>query len=298
MVRLNKAFTVSLSALIPLAVATPVYAEWGLNLPTPVTPIGEGILNLHNWILLICTIIFVGVFSVMFYSLYAHRKSKGHKPSQFSHSTFAEITWTVIPTLILIGMAIPSTAMLIEMEDTSEADLTVKITGYQWKWRYDYLDSGVQFYSNLSTDRNEILNKNEKGENYLLEVDNQVVLPIGKKIRFLITANDVIHSWWVPQLAVKKDAIPGFINEVWTKINEPGIYRGQCTELCGREHGFMPVVVKAVSEEEFDAWVAENAPKEEQAEETQSGVSGGQTLVAVSAISTEDGTDDPAPAIR
>jgi cytochrome c oxidase subunit 2 len=184
------------------------------------------------------------------------------------------------------------------MEDTSEADLTVKITGYQWKWRYDYLDSGVQFYSNLSTDRNEILNKNEKGENYLLEVDNQVVLPVGKKIRFLITANDVIHSWWVPQLAVKKDAIPGFINEVWTKINEPGIYRGQCTELCGREHGFMPVVVKAVSEEEFDAWVAENAPKEEQAEETQSGGSGGQTLVAVNAISTEDGADDPAPAIR
>ena len=297
MLRFNRVITVFMSSLVPLAAADSAYAEWGLNLPTPVTPIGDGILTLHNWILLISTLIFVGVFSVMFYSIYAHRKSKGHKASQFSHSTFAEVTWTVIPTLILIGMAIPSTAMLIEMEDTSEAELTVKITGYQWKWRYDYLESGVYFYSNLSTDRNEILNNSEKGENYLLEVDREVVLPVGKKIRFLITANDVIHSWWVPQLAVKKDAIPGFINEVWTKIDEPGIYRGQCTELCGREHGFMPVVVRAVSEEEFEAWIAENAPKDEQAGMGSSN-SERRMLIAEASVSILDGADHSVPAVR
>ena len=297
MLRLNKALTAAVAALMPLAVATPVHAEWGLNIPTPVTPIGEGILDLHNMILLICTIIFIAVFSVMFYSLYAHRKSKGHKASQFSHSTFAEVTWTIIPTLILIGMAIPSTAMLIEMEDTTEADMTVKVTGYQWKWRYDYLDSGVSFYSNLATDRAEILNEKEKGENYLLEVDREVVLPIGKKIRFLVTADDVIHSWWVPKLAVKKDAIPGFINEIWTRINEPGIYRGQCTELCGKDHGFMPVVVRAVTQEEFDAWVAEHAPKDEQADATPS-VSGGVSLIADNAQNYDGSAVETVQAVR
>jgi cytochrome c oxidase subunit 2 len=265
MLRINK-LPIVLSALAAtLLVATPVSAEWGLNLPTPVTPIGEEILNLHNLILLICTIIFIGVFSVMFYSLYAHRKSKGHKAAQFSHSTRAEIIWSVIPALILIGMAIPSTATLIHMEDTAEADMTVKITGYQWKWRYDYIDSGVGFYSNLGTDRAEILNQKEKGEHYLLEVDTDLVLPVGKKIRFLITANDVIHAWWVPELAVKKDAIPGFINEVWTRIDKPGVYRGQCAELCGKDHGFMPIVVRAVPEQEFDAWIVDKLSKEAEA---------------------------------
>ena len=265
MLRINK-LPIVLSALAAtLLVATPVSAEWGLNLPTPVTPIGEEILNLHNLILLICTIIFVGVFSVMFYSLYAHRKSKGHKAAQFSHSTRAEIIWSVIPALILIGMAIPSTATLIHMEDTAEADMTVKITGYQWKWRYDYIDSGVGFYSNLGTDRAEILNQKEKGEHYLLEVDTDLVLPVGKKIRFLITANDVIHAWWVPELAVKKDAIPGFINEVWTRIDKPGVYRGQCAELCGKDHGFMPIVVRAVPEQEFDAWIVDKLSEEAEA---------------------------------
>lgn len=256
MLRFDKVLVVPAVTVALLATAMPAGAEWGLNLPTPVTPIGEEILSLHNLIMLICAIIFVAVFGVMFYSLYAHRKSKGHEAAQFSHSTKAEIVWSVVPALILIGMAIPSTATLIHMEDTTEADLTVKVTGFQWKWRYDYIDSGVHFYSNLSTDRAQILNRVEKGPNYLLEVDNELVLPVGKKVRFLVTANDVIHAWWVPELAVKKDAIPGFVNEVWTRIDKPGTYRGQCAELCGKDHGFMPIVVKAVPEAEFDAWIS------------------------------------------
>ncbi|MDJ0955730.1 MAG: cytochrome c oxidase subunit II [Arenicellales bacterium] len=267
MFRLEKVLAALTTTFALLTMAAPVGAEtqrWGLNLPTPVSPIGHEILELHNWIMLICAIIFVAVFAVMFYSIYAHRKSKGHEASQFSHSTFAEILWTVVPVLILVGMAIPATATLINMEDTSEADLTVKITGYQWKWNYEYMDYGVSFYSNLATPREQIENKAEKGEHYLLEVDKHVVLPVNKKIRFLLTANDVIHSWWVPEIAVKKDAIPGYINEIWTLIEKPGIYRGQCTELCGKDHGFMPVVVEAVTEEEFDAWVAKKVAEQEQ----------------------------------
>lgn len=250
------------AAIIGLAVpwlpVVPAMADYGLNLPPPVSPIGDEILSLHNLIMLICLIIFVVVFSFMFYSIYAHRKSKGHKAAQFSHSTRLEIVWSVIPFVILIGMAIPSTATLIRMEDTSQADVTVKITGYQWKWRYEYLDHGIAFNSNLSTPRDQIENRSAKGDNYLLEVDKPLVLPTGTKVRFLITANDVIHSWWVPELAVKKDAIPGFINEIWTLIKKPGIYRGQCTELCGKDHGFMPVVVDARSPEDFQAWLAAN----------------------------------------
>lgn len=265
MLRLNRVLAFATSAVLS-TMAIPARAEWGLNLPTPVTPIGEEILSLHNLIMLICAVIFVGVFSVMFYSLYAHRKSKGHEAAQFSHSTKAEIVWSVIPALILVGMAIPSTATLVHMEDTTEADLTVKITGFQWKWRYDFVDSGVHFYSNLATERAQILNEVEKGPHYLLEVDNELVLPVGKKIRFLVTANDVIHSWWVPQLAVKKDAIPGYVNEIWTRIDEPGTYRGQCAELCGKDHGFMPIVVKAVPEQEFDSWIATKLAAQEGSE--------------------------------
>jgi cytochrome c oxidase subunit 2 len=250
------------AAIIGLAVpwlpVVPAMADYGLNLPPPVSPIGDEILSLHNLIMLICLIIFVVVFSFMFYSIYAHRKNKGHKAAQFSHSTRLEIVWSVIPFVILIGMAIPSTATLIRMEDTSQADVTVKITGYQWKWRYEYLDHGIAFNSNLSTPRDQIENRSAKGDNYLLEVDKPLVLPTGTKVRFLITANDVIHSWWVPELAVKKDGIPGFINESWTLIKKPGIYRGQCTELCGKDHGFMPVVVDARSPEDFQAWLAAN----------------------------------------
>lgn len=232
------------------------FAEYGLNLQPPVTPVAQKILSLHNLILGICVAIFVIVFSFMFWAIFAHRKSRGVKPAKFHDNTALEIIWTVIPFLILVSMAIPSAATLIEMENVSKSDMTVKITGYQWKWQYEYPDHGVSFFSNLATPREQIENKAQKGEHYLLEVDNPIVLPTGKKVRFVITANDVIHAWWVPQLGVKKDAIPGFVNEVWTRIDQPGTYRGQCAELCGKDHGFMPIVVQAVTPEEFDKWVS------------------------------------------
>ena len=236
--------------------APAVFAEYGLNFPKPVTPVAHKILELHNMILLICVIIFVIVFGVMFYSIFAHRKSRGYKPAKFHDNATLEVVWTVIPFLILVSMAIPSTATLLEMSDTSKSDLTVKITAYQWKWKYDYPDQDVGFFSTLATPRDQIDNKTSKGEHYLLEVDNPIVVPVGKKVRFLVTANDVIHSWWVPQLGVKKDAIPGFINEFWVRADEAGTFRGQCAELCGKDHGFMPIVVNAVSPEDFTKWVA------------------------------------------
>ena len=236
--------------------APAVFAEYALNFQKPVTPVAHKILELHNMILLICVIIFVIVFGVMFYSIFAHRKSRGYKPAKFHDNATLEVVWTVIPFLILVSMAIPSTATLLEMSDTSKSDLTIKITGYQWKWKYDYPDQDVSFFSTLATPRDQIDNKAAKGEHYLLEVDNPIVVPVGKKVRFLVTANDVIHSWWVPQLGVKKDAIPGFINEFWTRADEAGTFRGQCAELCGKDHGFMPIVVNAVSPEDFTKWVA------------------------------------------
>ena len=232
------------------------YGAYGLNLQPPASPIAEEILGLHNMIMVICLIIFVIVFGFMFYSIFAHRKSRGHKAATFHESTTIEIVWTAIPFLILVGMAIPSTATLLKMEDTkSEADIVIKITGYQWKWRYEYPDHDVSFFSSLSTPRDQIENKAEKGKHYLLEVDNPVVIPVGKRVRFLLTANDVIHAWWVPQLGIKKDTIPGFINETWTVASKPGTYRGQCAELCGRDHAYMPIVVVAVSQEQFTQWV-------------------------------------------
>jgi cytochrome c oxidase subunit 2 len=242
---------------VSLWLAAPaVFAEYGLNFQKPVTPVAHKILDLHNMILLICVIIFVIVFGVMFYSIFAHRKSRGYKPAKFHENATIEVIWTVIPFLILVSMAIPSTATLLEMSDTSKSDLTIKITGYQWKWKYDYPDQDVGFFSMLATPRDQIENKAAKGEHYLLEVDNPIVVPVGKKVRFLVTANDVIHSWWVPQLGVKKDAIPGFINEFWVRADEAGTFRGQCAELCGKDHGFMPIVVSAVSQEDFTKWVA------------------------------------------
>lgn len=236
-------------------------AEYGLNLQPPVTSVAERIFELHNLILVICVIIFVVVSGFMFYSIIVHRKSRGFKPAMFHDNVKLEVLWTVIPFLILVGMAIPSTATLVEMRDTRESGMSVVITGYQWRWQYEYLDHDVSFFSTLATPRDQIENRETKGGYYLLEVDNPLVLPVGKKIRLLLTANDVIHSWWVPQLGVKKDTIPGFVNEMWTSIDEPGTYRGQCAELCGKDHAYMPIVVNAVTQEEFDKWVAAQKQK-------------------------------------
>lgn len=249
--RIVSAFVV----LFPLPLA--VFAIQPYNMPVGVTDISHEVFDLHMLIYWICVAIGVGVFSVMIYSMIVHRKSKGHRAAQFHESTTAEILWTISPFVVLVIMAVASAKVLVKMEDVSEADMTVKVTGYQWMWHYDYLDEGVSFYSMLATPREQIYDSQEKGENYLLEVDKQLVLPVGKKVRFLITSNDVLHAWWVPDIAVKKDAIPGFINASWAKINEPGIYRGQCAELCGRDHGFMPIVIRAVMENEYRQWVAD-----------------------------------------
>ncbi|WP_207061450.1 cytochrome c oxidase subunit II [Motiliproteus sp. SC1-56] len=234
----------------------PLLAAWEVNLPIGVTAISRSVHDLHMLIFWVCVAIGVVLFGIMGWALVRHRKSKGFKPHKFHEHPGLEVLWTLIPAAILVFMAIPSAATLIEMYDRDEGDLTVRITGYQWKWRYTYLDEEIDFFSNLSTPQNQINNLTEKGDNYLLEVDRPLVIPAGKKVRFLLTANDVIHSWWVPALAVKKDAIPGFINEAWTRVDEPGIYRGQCTELCGRLHGFMPVVVEVKPEAEYQQWVA------------------------------------------
>ncbi|MCP5169495.1 MAG: cytochrome c oxidase subunit II [Hahellaceae bacterium] len=236
-------------------------AEFTVNMTPGVTDVSQSVYSLHMTIFWICVVIALVVFGVMFWSIIYHRKSKGAQPHPFHESTLVEIAWTIIPLLILVVMAIPATATLVKMYDTSDADVDIKITGYQWKWRYEYLNQNVSFFSNLSTPDDQIQGKAVKGEHYLLEVDEPLVVPVGKKIRFLLTANDVIHSWWVPALAVKKDAIPGFINEAWTRINEPGIYRGQCAELCGQNHGFMPIVVQAVTPDAYQQWLAERQQK-------------------------------------
>ena len=229
-----------------------------VNMSPGVTAVGESIFNLHMIIFWICVIIGVLVFGVMFYSIYYHRKSRGVTPATFHESTKVEIAWTVVPFFILIGMAVPATSTLLEIYNTDEAEMDILITGYQWKWKYEYLSEegeNVSFFSNLRTPQSEIYNNEQKGQHYLLEVDEPVVIPVDTKVRFLITANDVIHAWWVPELAVKKDAIPGFINETWTLATEEGIYRGQCAELCGKDHGFMPIVVNVVSKEEYGEWL-------------------------------------------
>ena len=264
-----------LAFLSPLAAA-----QNQVNMSPGVTEIGADIFELHMLIMWICVVIGVAVFAVMFYSIYAHRKSKGHQASQFHESTKVEVAWTVVPFLILIAMAVPATSTLLEVYDNDEAELDILITGYQWKWKYEYLlESGepVAFFSNLATSQEEIYNTDKKGDNYLLEVDEPLVIPTNTKVRFLVTANDVIHSWWVPEIAVKRDAIPGFINEAWTRVPEEGIYRGQCTELCGAYHGFMPVEVHAVSREEFDAWMA-----------AKRGAAAAQTQLAMQTLSVDD----------
>ena len=246
------------------AIPTSAYAGYGdvLNMPVGVTDISQRVYSLHMTIFWVCCVIGVLVFGVMFYSMFAHRKSKGAKPATFHESTTVEIIWTVVPFIILITMAWPAAKVLIKMEDFSDSEMTVKITGFQWRWHYDYLDEGINYYSQLDQEHNIARAVGSDVdvygiENYLREVDKPLVLPVGKKIRFLHTAADVIHAWWVPDLSVKKDSIPGFINENWAKIEVPGTYRGKCAELCGRDHGFMPIVVKAVPQDEYDAWVAE-----------------------------------------
>ena len=233
-------------------------ADWNaLNMTQGVTDISKEVYELHMLIFWICVVIGLLVFGVMFYSMYAYTKKKNPVPATFHENTKVELAWTIIPFLILIAMAVPASKTLQNIYDDEAGDINIQVVGYQWKWQYRYLEDEISFFSNLMTDQDEIYNKVPKGENYLQEVDEMVLVPTGKKIRFLITANDVIHSWWVPAFAIKQDAIPGFINTAWTVIDEPGVYRGKCTELCGKNHGFMPIVVKAVEQEEYDLWVSE-----------------------------------------
>jgi cytochrome c oxidase subunit 2 len=234
--------------------ASAAHAALEYNLQPPVTPIGEQIFDLHIYIMWICVVIFFGVFAVMFYSIFAHRKSQGHQAAQFHENTMVEVVWTIIPFLILMFMALPATRTILAMKDTTVPDMTIKVTGYQWKWGYDYIDQGFGFVSNLKTPYTQIYNQEIKGEHYLLEVDQPMVVPVGKRIRVLITAGDVIHSWWVPAFGVKQDAIPGFVRDAWFRVDKPGIYRGQCAELCGKEHGFMPVVVEVLPADQYAAW--------------------------------------------
>ena len=236
--------------------------EWRLGLQEQKTALGHAIYDLHSIVVLICLVIFVAVFGAMFYAVWKHRKSVGHQAALFHENTTVEMIWTVIPFLILLGMAWPATKTLLEQRDASAADLTIKATGYQWKWHYDYLQEGVSFYSNLATPRAQIDNQQPKGEHYLLEVDRELVVPVRKKVRILTTAADVLHAWYVPALAVKQDAIPGFVRDTWFRAEEPGVYRGQCAELCGKEHAFMPIVVRAVTQREFDRWVLEEKTRQ------------------------------------
>lgn len=246
-----------------MLIGSPAMAAWSdLNLRVGVTELSREIYGLHMLILWVCVAIAVAVFAVMIYSIATFRKSKGAIPATFDHSTKAEIIWTVIPVIILVAMAIPAAKTLVKIEDTRGSELTVKVTGYQWKWQYEYVDEGVSFFSTLAGPSNaarQLDSGVDPGsvENYLLDVDNPLIVPQGRKVRVLITANDVIHSWWVPDFGMKKDAIPGFINEMWFRADETGTYRGQCAELCGRDHGFMPVVVEVVPADEFDAWLLE-----------------------------------------
>ena len=253
---ITRIISLAVGAILAVFATSAVAQLPAYNMPVGVTDISREVFDLHMLIYWICVAIGLVVYGVMAYSIIQHRRSKRKEAAQFHESSTAEFVWTLIPLLILIGIAVPSAQTLIKMENTGNADMTVKITGYQWLWHYEYLNEDINFYSTLATPREEIYNLRQKDENYLLDVDNELVLPIGKKIRFLVTSNDVIHAWWVPELAVKKDAVPGYINEIWTRIEEPGIYRGQCAELCGRGHAFMPIVVRAVEQAEYEQWAS------------------------------------------
>ena len=245
------------SALLMLSLyQSEVLSDWdALNMREGVTQVSRDVFELHMLIFYICVVIGAVVFSVMFYSLFRYTKKRNPNPSTFHESTKLEVAWTVVPFLILIAMAVPASKTLTEIYDDEEGEINIQVVGYQWKWEYKYLEDDINFFSNLSTDQDEIYNLVPKGENYLLEVDEPLIIPVDTRVRFLITANDVIHSWWVPDFAIKQDAIPGFINTAWTRAEETGIYRGNCTELCGKNHGFMPVVVKVVEKDEYSDWV-------------------------------------------
>ena len=251
-----------------LAAAGPAAADWALDFPASATELGDKVRGLHHMALIVCIVMGVVVFGAIGYSLVKFRKSQGAQAAKFSHSTKAEIIWTVIPVMILVGLAIPTARVLIEMEDTQSADLRILVTGYQWKWRYEYLDHDIDFFSNIdeASKAAAILHSDHsvhEAEHYLRNVDHRMVVPVNRKVKLQLTSNDVIHAWWVPELYVKRDAVPGTINETWFRIREPGVYRGQCAELCGRGHGFMPIVVEALPEEEFDAWVAAQSDEEQ-----------------------------------
>ncbi len=255
--KLSKRFSVVASGAAAMLMTASVNAAYELNMTESVTPIGKQLYGLHMLVFWICVGIGVLVFGAMAISIVKHRKSKGAVAANFHESTTVEIVWTVVPLLILIAIAIPATGTLLELEDAkTDAELTVQVTGIQWKWKYTYLDEDISFVGNLAQSSRDVFKDPTGNENYLLEVDEPLVLPVNKKVRFLFHADDVIHAWWVPELAVKQDAIPGFINDSWALIEEPGTYRGQCAELCGKDHGFMPIVVEAVSEPEYREWVA------------------------------------------
>lgn len=250
-----------LGAVLMLGPAV-AFADYELNLVQGVTKVSNDVYDLHMLVLWICTIVGIGVFGVMIYSIINHRKSKGAKAASFHESTSVEVIWTIIPFVILVAIAVPATKTLLEIEDSSNPDVNIKVVGWQWKWEYDYIDEGVRFFSNLDKASNDARQLGSgvdvnTVDHYLLNVDHPIVVPVGKKVRLLITANDVLHAWWVPDLGVKRDAIPGFVNESWFIAEEEGVYRGQCAELCGKDHGFMPIVVEVVSDAKYASWVAE-----------------------------------------
>ena len=251
--------------LAAIAFPTLVFADYAVDILPPVTPVSQEIYDLHFGILWVCVAIFFVVFGAMFWSIFKHRKSVGAKAAQFHENTTIEIIWTIVPFVILIGMAYPATKTVLDMKDASNADISVKVTAYQWKWEYDYQQDGVKFLSHLATPRDQIEEYGKPGakknENYLLEVDQPMVVPVGKKVRLLITSNDVIHGWYVPQLGVNQYGIPGFIKDAWFTIDKPGMYRGQCSQICGKEHGYMPIVVHAVDQAAYDAWVKDMKAK-------------------------------------
>ena len=250
----------SFLGLLGLFAASTAKADWALNMPRGVTELSQETFDLHMMVFWWCVAIGIVVFGVMIISLFKHRKSKGVEPAKFSHSTSAEVIWTVIPVIILLLMAVPAAETMLKAEDSRDPDISIVITAYQWKWHYKYQDEGIEFFSSLARPSVEA-RRLDSGvdvntvENYLLEVDRPVVVPVNAKVRLLLTSNDVIHSWWVPDLAIKKDAVPGIVNETWFKATETGTYRGQCTELCGKDHGFMPVVVEVVEADAYQAWV-------------------------------------------